>query len=85
MREEMISSFDFCGAIFIGGMEGIFEESKIFRKFHKECPQIAIGSTGGAAEMLLDETRGTWDDKTYNILLNERRYRRIFRLLIPPS
>src|SRR5580765_4706734 len=27
MRKEMISSWDFCGAVFVGGMEGIFEES----------------------------------------------------------
>jgi hypothetical protein len=85
MRKEMIGSWDFCGAVFVGGMEGIFEESKWFREFHKDKPQIALGSTGGAAEMLLNKMHGVFDEKTYQILQKERRYRRIFRLLLPKN
>lgn len=83
MRKEMIGSLDFCGAVFVGGMEGIFEESKSFREFQGDKPQLAIGSTGGAAEALLQEMRQTMNDSTYRLLKEERRYRRVFRELLP--
>lgn len=83
MRKEMIHSWDFCGAVFIGGMDGIFEESKLFHEFHRGKPQIALGSTGGAAEMLLTKMHRVFDEKTYQLLQEERRYRRVFRQLLP--
>lgn len=83
MREIMIGSWDFCGAVFVGGMDGIFEEAKWFRKLHPNKPQIVLGSTGGAAEILLQEMRGVLDETTYQLLQEERRYRRIFRQLLP--
>jgi hypothetical protein len=83
MRKKMISSYDFCCAVFVGGMDGIFEESKWFREIHGGKPQIALGSTGGAAEMLLQQMREDVDEKIYHLLQEERRYRRVFRQLLP--
>jgi SLOG cluster3 family len=83
MRKEMIGSLDFCGGVFVGGMEGIFQESKWFGELQAGKPQLALGSTGGAAEKLLQEMRGAIDDKTYQLLQEERRYRRVFRQLLP--
>src|ERR1017187_4567983 len=83
MRQEMIRSWEFCGAVFVCGMEGIFEESNWFREFHNDKPQIPLGSTGGAAEMLLEKMSEAFDEKTYKLLQEERRYRRIFRQLLP--
>jgi SLOG cluster3 family len=83
MRKEMLSSLDFSSAVFVGGMEGIFEESKWFSELQGDKPQLAIGSTGGAAGKLLQDMRGAFDDKTYKLLQEERRYRRVFRQLLP--
>ncbi len=83
MRREMIRSWKFCGAVFVGGMDGIFEESTLFREFHEDKPQIVLGSTGGAAKMLLETMRRDFDEITYKLLQEERRYRRIFRRLLP--
>ncbi|MCP4548478.1 MAG: hypothetical protein GY835_18630 [bacterium] len=53
MREAMIASPNLISAIFIGGMEGLFEEAEIFRREKATRPCFAVGSTGGAAAELL--------------------------------
>jgi len=52
MREEMLSSHPIVAGIFIGGMEGVEEESDLLRRSHPECPVFHLGSTGGAARFL---------------------------------
>lgn len=49
MRREMISRGEIEGAVFIGGMEGLFEELALFKEMHPECPAVPVVSTGGAA------------------------------------
>jgi len=83
MRKEMIGSWNFCAAVYIGGMDGIFEESKLFRERHADKPQFALGSTGGAAEILLNNMREHFSGDFFHILQEERRYRRVFRQLLP--
>ncbi len=55
MREAMIDSPRLIAAVFIGGMEGVFEEAKIFKEKHPSLPCFAIGSTGSAAAELLEQ------------------------------
>jgi len=54
MRELMIGTNDFYAGIFIGGMEGIEIEYKMFREFHRNAKVIPIASTGAGAKMVYD-------------------------------
>jgi hypothetical protein len=51
MREKMLSE-EFEAAVFIGGMEGIFEEYEMFVKMHPGARVVAVDSAGGAAKQL---------------------------------
>lgn len=83
MREEMIGSREFCAAVVIGGMEGIFEEVTIFKTRHAGRPVIPVGSTGGAAAVVLDEMANLFSSDKLTQLREERRYRRLFREFLP--
>jgi hypothetical protein len=45
----------FRAAFFVGGMEGVVREFRIFRSFHPRTPAYPLGSTGAAAKLLLME------------------------------
>lgn len=49
LRLEMIRSEKFDAAIFIGGMEGIWDEYRLFKDIHPTALCLPIGSTGAAA------------------------------------
>jgi hypothetical protein len=51
MRRKMLSE-PFEAAVFIGGMHGIFDEYKLFHKFHPTAKVIALSAPGGAAMQL---------------------------------
>ncbi len=51
MRLEMLSQ-DFEAGVFIGGMEGIADEHKLFAKLHPSAKVIAVSSPGGGAQKL---------------------------------
>lgn len=51
MRLQMLSQ-PFEAAVFIGGMEGVFEEYAIFTMLHPQATVITIPSAGGAAREL---------------------------------
>lgn len=55
MREKMFVENSFCAAVFIGGMEGIEEEFKIFTAYHPHAQLLPIASTGGAAKIVYDD------------------------------
>lgn len=55
MREKMLTSTIFEAAVFIGGMEGVFEEYLLFRRHWPKATCIALASTGGAAASLSAE------------------------------
>lgn len=54
MRELMIGTNDFYAGIFIGGMEGIAIEYKMFREFHPKAKVIPLASTGAGSKMVYD-------------------------------
>lgn len=55
MRDAMLrNTFD--AAIFIGGMEGIEVEWKLFRAMHPGVPCYPIATTGAAAKILFDNS-----------------------------
>ena len=49
MRSLMVSPPNLRGAVFVGGMEGVEEEAKLFESVHPNLPRYAIASTGSAA------------------------------------
>ena len=55
MRQKMIVENDFCAAIFIGGMEGVEDEYKLFKEAHPNVPIFPIASTGAASRILYVE------------------------------
>lgn len=54
MRELMIGTNDFYAGVFIGGMEGIAIEYKMFREFHPNAKVIPLSSTGAGSKMVYD-------------------------------
>ena len=52
MRRDMIASRRFAAAVVIGGMDGIFEEIKIFSTLHPWASILPLASTGAAAAMV---------------------------------
>jgi hypothetical protein len=52
MRLAMLKSQPFEAAVFIGGMEGVFDEHKMFAALHPQAKCLPVQMTGGAARML---------------------------------
>ncbi|MFA3154913.1 hypothetical protein KWD60_14920 [Acinetobacter baumannii] len=52
MRNKMIVNNDFYAAIFIGGMEGVEDEYRLFKEAHPDVPVFPIASTGAASRIL---------------------------------
>lgn len=57
MRERMFNENNFCAAIFIGGMEGVEAEYKLFKKYHPKAITLPIASTGAASQILYNKLR----------------------------
>ncbi len=54
MRERMLSENEYSAAVFIGGMNGIEDEYKIFRAKHPDALILPIASTGAATRIVYD-------------------------------
>lgn len=83
MRKKMIGFRDYGAAVFIGGMEGLFEEVEIFKEAHPASPIIPVASTGGAAKDLLDRGEGPQSPTVIHSLKEENRYRMLLSELLP--
>ena len=74
MRDTLIKENDFRVGIFIGGMEGIEKEYKLFINYHPNALVLPIASTGAASKILFK--------KISNLdirLLNDYAYMALFR------
>lgn len=78
MRKEMIENNSYNAAIFIGGMEGISEEYKMFKAAHPNALVLPMASTGAGARLLFDEHQQDFDSR----LLNDYAYMAVFRDLL---
>ena len=76
MRTRMFEENEFSCAIFIGGMEGIFEEFELLRDMKPHIPRFPIASTGAAAAIAYDKYK--FNDP---LLKNELAYSTLFRNL----
>ena len=56
MRRTMLDQ-PFEAAVFIGGMEGIFDEYQLFKQLHPKTKILAIAAPGGAAMQLAKRLR----------------------------
>jgi len=54
MRDRMFSENEFAAAVFIGGMDGIEVEYKMFKKYHPDALVLPIASTGAATKIVYD-------------------------------
>ncbi len=73
MREEMIGQQDIGAAVFIGGMEGIFEEYELILKHHPEAKIICVPAAGGAALDLAKKLGVTQlDDVDFSMLMHQQ-------------
>lgn len=52
MRERMLDETKPIAGVFIGGMEGIYDEADLFRRICDEWPLYFVGAPGGAARDL---------------------------------
>ncbi|HLC15388.1 MAG TPA: hypothetical protein VJL89_04090 [Thermodesulfovibrionia bacterium] len=66
-------------AVFIGGMEGVEDEYNIIRKYQPEVKIMPVASTGGAALKLVQRGELIFNKE---VLLDEKNYRKVFRLLM---
>lgn len=54
MRHKMLSENEFAAAVFIGGMDGIEVEYKMFKELHPQALILPIASTGAATKIVFD-------------------------------
>jgi hypothetical protein len=73
LRRAMIESRAFRAAVFIGGMEGIHEEAKMFANRWPQARVLPVGTTGAAARELAAQPQFLSEFRT------ERTYPTLFR------
>ena len=78
MRNAMITDNDFSVGIFIGGMEGVLAEFKLFSESHRKALILPIDSTGAAAKMIFEEIKPQPNIR----LSNDYAYMALFRELL---
>jgi hypothetical protein len=52
MRERMLRNEPLAAAVFIGGMEGIFDEDRLLAEIQPDAPRLPVQAPGGAARKL---------------------------------
>jgi hypothetical protein len=80
MRKRMFSENHFVSGIFIGGMEGIEDEFKLFREFHPKALILPISSTGAASQKVYNNYL-SFDLKNQR-LVNDYAYMSLFQDLL---
>lgn len=78
MRLKMIGENMFSVGVFIGGMEGIFDEYNLFKEKHPDALIIPLASTGGASRILCEKIQFEQKER----LTNDYAYMVLFRDLL---
>lgn len=78
MRRRMVIENDFAAAVFIGGMDGVEDEYKMFVESHSEAKVFPMASTGAAALMLYNANTDAFDER----LKNDMAYASLFKDLL---
>lgn len=78
MRRRMVIENDFAAAVFIGGMDGVEDEYKMFVESHPKAKVFPMASTGAAALMLYNENSDAFNER----LKNDMAYASLFKDLL---
>jgi hypothetical protein len=78
MRKIMFSENIFSVGIFIGGMDGVIDEYKMFREYQPNALAIPLASTGAAAKILYDDFQNNKNER----LIEDYAYMALFRDLL---
>lgn len=78
MRYEMITKNEYKIGIFIGGMEGVEDEYKLFKEAHPTALVIPVASTGAASKIIYDSIEPKPDKR----LTNDYAYMALFSDLL---
>lgn len=78
MRKIMFSENIFSVGIFIGGMDGVIDEYKMFREYQPNALAIPLASTGAAAKILYDDFQNNKNER----LIRDYAYMALFRDLL---
>ncbi|WP_433630424.1 hypothetical protein [Chryseobacterium cucumeris] len=80
MRHRMLSEHSFAAAVFIGGMEGIEDEFKLFREYHPKALLLPVASTGAGAKLVYESflTEELYDGR----LVTDYGYMNLFKELL---
>lgn len=82
MRKAMFDKKNFVAGVFIGGMEGIGDEYKMFREAYPQALVFPIASTGAASKIVFEQNRAGIDNKYHEDLQNNYAYMSLFRKLL---
>jgi hypothetical protein len=77
MRKRMFEENTFSAAVFIGGMEGVIDEYRMFREYYPQAVTIPLASTGAAAKIVYDEFQNNNEH-----LVGDYAYMALFRDLL---
>lgn len=80
MRKRMFTENSFVAGIFIGGMEGIEDEFKLFREFHPKALILPVSTTGAASRIVYDNYLSP--DFRNQRLVNDYAYMSLFQDLL---
>jgi len=77
---------EYAAGVFVGGMEGVEDEWKLFRSRYPQVPALLVASTEGAARRLMVDPNNTvgYDPRARALLDRDSRYGHVFRQLLPP-
>ena len=78
MRNSMIKNHSYKAGVFIGGMEGVEEEFKLFKEAHPNALLLPIASTGAAAKIVHDKYLQNPDSR----LSNDYAYMTLFNSIL---
>lgn len=82
-RKAHLQTYAFSAAIFIGGMEGVEREFRIFRTFHPHTPAYPIGSTGSVCVELLNQVKPYLTSEVFEALRDETAYNLLMQQILP--
>lgn len=85
LRTQMIAAYPFSAAVFIGGMDGVESEYRIFGELHADAPRLPVASTGGAARNLWAEQSGQEHPRLRQRLRHDLSYRAVFEDVLANS
>lgn len=80
MRRRMLASRCFTAGVFIGGMEGVLEEAKMFTEMHPLAKMLPVSTTGAAAAEIYNS--GDFDHDLDTELTYSTLFRRHLRPVI---